>query len=63
MTSSAADDAAVAGASMADALRAAGIAVTEDGKRRWRERLRESIPDEALTEGRRARSEARGDAA
>ena len=36
-----------------EVLRAAGFAVTEEGKRRWRERLREPIPAEALAEGRR----------
>jgi hypothetical protein len=36
-----------------EVLRAAGFTVTEQGKRRWRERLREPIPAEALAEGRR----------
>jgi post-segregation antitoxin (ccd killing protein) len=36
-----------------EVLRAAGFTVTEAGKRRWRERLREPIPAEALAEGRR----------
>lgn len=34
-------------------LRAAGFDITEAGKRRWRDRLREPIPTEALTEARR----------
>lgn len=36
-----------------EALRAAGIEVTEAGKRRWRERLARPIPAEAVEEGRR----------
>lgn len=34
-------------------LRAAGFDITEDGKRRWRERLSRPIPQDALTEARR----------
>lgn len=43
----------MAGAQLDEALRRAGIEVTEAGKARWRERLAEPIPDEALAEGRR----------
>jgi hypothetical protein len=74
MTSSASDNAAAAaelafvGTEPAEkVLREAGMAPTEAGKQRWRERLSEPIPDEALAEGRRwlaeDRAEARGDAA
>jgi hypothetical protein len=46
-------------------LRAAGFDITEAGKRRWRERLREPIPADALTEARRmlGRPGATGEAA
>lgn len=40
-------------ARIADALRAAGIVVTEEGKARWRDRLAEPIPRDVLEEGRR----------
>lgn len=36
-----------------EVLRAAGIEVTEAGKRRWRERLAQPIPADAVEEGRR----------
>jgi hypothetical protein len=36
-----------------EVLRAAGFDITEAGKRRWRDRLREPIPVDALTQGRR----------
>ncbi|HZN16672.1 MAG TPA: hypothetical protein VFB84_00490 [Micromonosporaceae bacterium] len=48
-------------------LREAGIVTTEAGKQRWRSRLHEPIPEEALAEGRRwlaeAHAEAHGEAA
>lgn len=43
----------MAGAQLDEVLRRAGIQVTEAGKARWRERLAEPIPEEALAEGRR----------
>jgi hypothetical protein len=73
MTSSAAEDAATdfsayVGTEPAEKmLREAGIVPTETGKQRWRERLREPIPEEALAEGERwlaeGYAEARGEAA
>ena len=36
-----------------EVLRAAGFDITEAGKRRWRDRLREPIPADALAQGRR----------
>ncbi|GAA5180912.1 hypothetical protein GCM10023322_14300 [Rugosimonospora acidiphila] len=48
-----------------EVLRAAGFDVTEAGKRRWRDRLREPIPAEALSQARRmlGRDAAAGEAA
>src|SRR5689334_8538793 len=40
-------------------IRDLGIAVTEEGKARWRERLSKPISPEALAEGRRMRERAR----
>jgi hypothetical protein len=36
-----------------EVLRAAGFDITEAGKRRWRDQLREPIPADALTQARR----------
>jgi hypothetical protein len=73
MTSSAsenaaADLAAYVGTEPAEkVLREAGIVPTEAGKQRWRDRLSQPIPEDALAEGRRwlaeADTEAHGEAA
>jgi hypothetical protein len=43
-------------------LRDSGIEPTEAGKARWREALRQPIPQDALAEGRRLLAEARAEA-
>jgi hypothetical protein len=43
----------MAGSHLEEALRRAGIEVSEAGKAHWRRRLSEPIPDEAVDEGRR----------
>ncbi|WP_091461172.1 hypothetical protein [Micromonospora inyonensis] len=48
----------MAGTQLEEALRRAGIEVTEAGKARWRERLTAPIPDAALAEGQRMLDEA-----
>jgi hypothetical protein len=61
--SSSPDPITVAEATMEDAIRAAGMTVTEEGKRRWRERLSQPMPEEVLDAGRQMRAKARGEAA
>jgi len=46
-----------------DVLRAAGFAVTEAGRQRWRRQLAQPIPQAALDEARRLLDRARGRAA
>jgi hypothetical protein len=48
----------MAGRQLDEILRCAGIEVTEAGKRRWRDRLAQPIPAEALAEGQRILDEA-----
>lgn len=43
----------MAGGQLDEILRRAGIEVTQTGKNRWRERLAQPIPADALAEGRR----------
>lgn len=49
----------MAGGQLDEILRRAGIEVTATGKSRWRERLAQPIPADALAEGRRILNEAR----
>ncbi len=63
MSSSTPEPATVAEATMDDALRAAGMTVTEEGKSRWRQRLNRPMPEEVLAAGRQMRAKARGTAA
>lgn len=48
----------MAGTHLEEALRRAGIEVTEAGKARWRQRLAAPIPAAALAEGQRMLDEA-----